>query len=92
MAPGPGMWTTASRRKSADSGKIRRDFKQPVLVARKIETDKDLQEELAGIVAGLPDDLRQKMQHGAESVAEYVKSPDFTEEDELQIRRVIQGI
>ncbi len=74
------------------AGKIRRDFKQAALVAKKIETESSLREELAAIVAGLSEELRQKMQQGAELAAEYVKSPDFTEEDELQIKRALQGI
>lgn len=70
------------------AGKIRRDFKQAALVARKIETDKDLQEELAGIVAGLSDEISEKMHEGAEAAAEYVRSPDLTDDDVAQLLRM----
>ena len=60
-------------------------------MAKKIEGDETLKKELEAIIAGLPEDLREKMKLGAAAAAaEYVKSPDLTEEDELQIRRVLQ--
>ena len=70
------------------AGKIRRDYKQAALVAKKIETDNDLKKELETIIAELPDDLLEKMHHGAKAAAEFVKSPDLTEEDVAQIQRM----
>jgi hypothetical protein len=73
------------------AGKIRRDFKQAALVAKKIETDKSLKEELAAIIEALPDDLLEKMHQGAEAAAEYVRSPDLTDDDVAQILRMADG-
>jgi hypothetical protein len=69
------------------AGKIRRDYKQAALVAQKIEGASTLQEELAAIVASLPEDLRQKMREGAEAAAAFVKSPDLTGDDVAQIQK-----
>jgi len=71
------------------AGKIRRDYKQAALVSQKIEADKGLKKELEAIIAELPDDLLVKMHQGAEAAAEYVRSPDLTEEDVQQINRVV---
>ena len=69
------------------AGKIRRDYKQAALVAQKVEGASTLQEELAAIVASLPEDLRQKMREGAEAAAAFVKSPDLTGDDVAQIQK-----
>jgi hypothetical protein len=43
------------------AGKIRRDYKQAALVAKKIKSDGLLNKNLGAIVAGLTEDQRQKM-------------------------------
>ncbi|MCF8079872.1 MAG: hypothetical protein K9K88_11385 [Desulfobacterales bacterium] len=70
------------------AGKIRRDYKQAALVAKKIEADVDLKKELEAIIAGLPNGLYKKIREASEGAVEFVKSPDLTEENVIQIQRM----
>ncbi len=70
------------------AAKIRKDYKQAALVAKRIASDEALQVELADIISELSDDLRQKMRAGATAAEAYIKAPDLTEEDILHIQRL----
>ena len=67
--------------------KIRKDYKQAALVAKKISGDSRLQEELRQIVDSLSEDLRKKMQQGAEAAEGFIRAPDLTDEDISYIQR-----
>jgi hypothetical protein len=71
-----------------DAAKIRKDLKQAALVAKRIAFDRNLKKQLATLMRELSDDLRQKMQRGAEGAPDYIKAPDLTEEDVAHIRKV----
>lgn len=66
--------------------KVRKDYKQAALVAKKILTEPNLRQELAGIISGLSEDHRQKMMQSARAAAEYVRAPDLSQEDIQYIR------
>jgi hypothetical protein len=68
-----------------DASKIRKDLKQAALVAKKIRFDRSLKKQLTALIHELTDDLRQKMQHGADGAREYIKAPDLTDEDVAHI-------
>jgi hypothetical protein len=73
-----------------DASKIRKDLKQAALVAKKIRFDRRLKKQLTALIHELSDDLRQKMQHGADGAREYIKAPDLTEEDVAHILALAQ--
>jgi len=73
---------------SLHATKIRKDYKQAALVAKKISETRQLKEELKAIVEDLPDELLQKMQEGADAAIEFIKAPDLTDEDALFIKRL----
>lgn len=61
--------------------KVRKDYKQAALIAKKIALDKVLHQELVRIIRTLPDDLCQKTRQGAEAAKKFIKAPDLLEED-----------
>ena len=72
-----------------DAAKIRKDYKQAALVAKRIARDSDLKEELSVIVSSLSEDLRDKMLQGATEAEKFIKAPELTEEDFLHIQQMI---
>lgn len=74
-----------------NAAKIRKDYKQAALVAKKIAEDRALQDDLKAIVDKLPDDLRQKSCDGAESAKDFIKAPDLTEEDVSYIQNMAKA-
>jgi hypothetical protein len=71
-----------------DIGKIRKDYKQAALVAKKILSDKGLREDLARVIESLSPELRSKMEESARTAEEYVRLPDLTDEDIIYIRKM----
>lgn len=71
-----------------DAAKIRKDYKQAALVAKKIAGDSSLMEELSVIVSGLSDELRKKMLQGAAEAEKFIKAPELTEENFLYIQQM----
>lgn len=69
--------------------KIRKDYKQAALVAKKILIDRKLQQQLTEINRNLSQDLRQKMCKSAATAEKYVKAPDLSAEDVLHIKRLV---
>jgi hypothetical protein len=72
-------------------GKIRKDYKQAALVAKKISEHQELRRQLALIIDQLNPDQRQKMAAGAAAAKEYIKAPDLSEEDILWIQKALEG-
>lgn len=62
-------------------GKIRKDFKQAALVAKKILTTANLKKELNTIVTQLNKDLSKILIEGAKTADQFVKAPDLTVTD-----------
>jgi hypothetical protein len=69
--------------------KVRKDYKQAALTARRILEEPDLRAELAAIIEGLPDDLQAKMHASAQAVGSCVKAPDLLEEDAAVLRMAV---
>lgn len=69
--------------------KVRKDYKQAALIAKKIAMDKTLRHELDRIVRALPDDLRRKTRQGAVASKNFIKAPDLLEEDILRIMDIL---
>lgn len=72
--------------------KIRKDYKQAALVAKKILIDRKLQQDLTEIIRDLSDDLRHKMCEGATTAEKYVKAPDLYAEDVLHIKKLVTSL
>jgi hypothetical protein len=72
-----------------DINKIRKDYKQAALVAKKILSDKGLREDLARIIEGLSPEFRIKMEESAQAVKEYVRLPDLSDEDVIYIQKMV---
>jgi hypothetical protein len=62
-------------------GKIRKDFKQAALVAKKIVNTANLKKELKTIVTQLNKDLSKMLIEGAKTADQFVKAPDLTVTD-----------
>jgi len=71
-----------------DAGRIRKDFKQAALVAQRILADKELKKQLSKLTQKLSNDLRSKMAQGADMAGEYIKAPDLTQHDVVQILKL----
>ena len=71
-----------------DAAKIRRDYKQAALVAKKIAEDNELKEGLVTIIDELSEDLHQRMLQGATEAEKFIKPPDLTKEDFLYIKQM----
>lgn len=69
--------------------KIRKDYKQAALVAKKILSESILRKELSRVIESLSPDLQKKMNESAQSVKEYVKAPDLSNEDVIYIHKAI---
>lgn len=61
--------------------KIRKDYQQAALTAKRILEEPDLRAELAAITKGLSDEPRAKMHESARAAAECIKAPDLLGED-----------
>lgn len=61
--------------------KVRKDYKQAALIAKKILIDKTLRRELDNIIGKISPDLIQKALQGASEAEKFVKAPDLLEED-----------
>lgn len=72
-------------------GKIRKDYKQAALVARKILESEALRGELSLVIDGLDADTHRKMVAGAAAAKEHIKAPDLSEEDVLWIQKAVHG-
>ena len=72
--------------------KVRKDYKQAALIAKKIALDKTLYQELIQIIRALPDNLRQKMRQGAKTTGRFIKAPDLLEEDITIIEKIAQDV
>jgi len=70
-------------------GKIRKDYKQAALVAKKILENQDLRRHLVRVIDRLTADERHKMAAGAAAAKEYIKAPDLSEEDILWIQKAL---
>lgn len=69
--------------------KIRKDYKQAALVAKKILSDKNLISDLSRVVESLSPELLNRMNESAQNVIEHVRAPDLSEEDVLYIQKAI---
>ncbi len=70
-------------------GKIRKDYKQAALVAKKILESNDLRQKLSLVIDGLNPDQRTKTIAGAAAAKEFIKAPDLSEEDILWIQKAL---
>ncbi len=68
--------------------KIRKDYKQAALVAKKILNHNDLRKQTAARILKLPPHLRQQFDKGAQVSRKHVKAPDLTEADSQYIRKL----
>lgn len=69
--------------------KIRKDYKQAALVAKKILLDQKLKAELARIVKDLSPELQEKYRKGGDAARKFIKGPDLHEEDVQWIAAVV---
>jgi hypothetical protein len=61
--------------------KVRKDYKQAALIAKKILFNNALRHELDQIIQKLSDDLCQKALQGAQAAEKFIRAPDLLEED-----------
>jgi hypothetical protein len=71
-------------------GKIREDFKQAALVAKKIVNTAGLKKELKTIRSRLNKDLSKKLIEGVKTAGQYVKAPDLTVTDVQYIEMAVK--
>lgn len=77
------------RNSALDKYKIRKDYKQAALVAKKILSDQILSEELSRITESLSPDLIKKIKESVQTVKEYIKAPDLSQDDVVYIQEAI---
>lgn len=70
--------------------KVRKDYKQAGLIAKKILPDRDLLQDLHGLLQTLQEDLLQKALKGSEAADDFIQAPDLLEEDVMHIRACVQ--
>jgi hypothetical protein len=70
-------------------GKIRKDYKQAALVAKKILESEDLRQKLTGLIDGLAPDQRARMMAGVAAARDFVKAPDLSKEDLVWIQKAL---
>jgi len=68
--------------------KVRKDYKQAALIAKKIFFDTKLRHELDRIIQTLSKDLRQKTLQGAKAAEKFRKAPDLLDEDISYIQKL----
>lgn len=61
--------------------KVRKDYKQAALIAKKILIDRVLLDELDRVIQKLSPDLIEKSIRGAKAAEKFIKPPDLLEED-----------
>lgn len=71
--------------------KVRKDYKQAALIAKKIWFDKALRHQLDLIIRKISNDLRQKALQGARAAGTFTKAPDLLEEDIAFILKLSKG-
>jgi hypothetical protein len=64
-----------------EASRIRRDYKQAALVAKRILADTESKKALSDLLQEVPVDFRTKMASGARAAQEYITAPDLTDED-----------
>lgn len=72
--------------------KVRKDYKQAALIAKKIAMDKTLGRELNRIIRTLPHHLNQKIRQGAKAAEKFIKAPDLLEEDISYIKKAAERL
>lgn len=72
--------------------KVRKDYKQAALIAKKILFDQKLSDELGHIIQTLSEDLRKKTRQGAKAAEKFMKAPDLLEEDVSYIQKLSEEL